>query len=384
MKYVTLTIIALLLVSFGINLYLLTSGEGTRTVTEYVTLQSPMTTTITSTVTRTVASTLTITTQVARFEESPYPLKIVDFMNREVLIAEQPKRVISCAPSNTEILASLGLLEYIVGVDEFSDYPLEVRRLRDEGKIANIGGFATLNIEKILELKPDIVFLSGSFQARLVPVLEEKGVTVVVLDANSILDVYKGIILVGMIMNVEDEAFKLVNSIRERIDRVQLKLAGLQYKKSVTGIIWLEPIWTAGNNTYLNDIIALAGGYNSLIDSTGWFMTSPETIVTRNPEVVFITAMSIGLKPEEVFEKFKNIEGMASVNAVKDDEIYLLYGQAENIFVRPGPRVGEAVELLSKILYPEIFKVDIPKVLGDDYREHLSSTLYESSPSVIQ
>ncbi|MCS7125707.1 MAG: ABC transporter substrate-binding protein [Aigarchaeota archaeon] len=360
-KYLQLALLVVLVVSIGLNLYLATSLGNVKTETQYVTSQT--------TVTVTTEITYTKTTNV---RETVYPLRIIDFMNREVIITDKPRRIISCAPSNTEILGSLGLISYIVGVDEFSDYPLEVKKLRDEGSIVNIGGVVTLNVEKIVELKPDIVFISANLQGKLVPILEEKGLTVVALEANNILDVYRGIILIGKIMNIEEEALKVVNNIRDKIDSIQLKLANVQSKKSIIGVIWLEPIWASGSNTFLNDIISLAGGYNSLIDSNGWIMSSPETIVVRNPEVILVTAMSIGLKPDEVLEKIKNIQGMSSVDAVKNDNIYLLYGQAENIFLRPGPRIGEAVELLAKILYPEVFKVKIPNVIGDDYREYLS------------
>jgi len=362
-KSLIVILLALLLISAGFNIYLVTSSllePAKKTGVVYSTIEKTVTTTTTQ-------------LEIVREIESPYPMKIVDFMKREVLIKSQPNRIVSCSPSNTEILAALNLTRYIVGVDEYSDYPLEVKRLREKGVIENIGGVITLNVEKILELKPDIVFVSASLQGNLVPILEEKGLTIVALDANTILDVYREILLVGKIMNIEDKALQLVNNIREKIDYVQSKLTYIQSKKSVIYIGWLEPIWTTGSNTFLNDIIGLAGGYNLLLDSSGWFMTNPETIVTRNPEVIFITAMSIGMESREIIEKIKNIPGLDSVDAVQNNRTYLLYGQAENIFIRPGPRIGEAVELLAKILYPEIFGAEIPTTIGDEYTKYLST-----------
>lgn len=362
-KSLIVILVALLLISAGFNIYLVTSSS----------LEPAKKTGV---IYSTIEKTVTITTtqlEILREIENPYPMRIIDFMNREVLIMSQPNRIVSCSPSTTEILAALNLTRYIIGVDEYSDYPPEVKHLRDEGVIENIGGVTTINIEKILELKPDIVFVSAGLQGNLVPILEEKGLTIVALEASTILDVYREILLVGKIMNIEDKALQLVNNIREKIDIVQSKLTYIQSKKSVVYIGWLEPIWTTGRNTFLNDIIGLAGGYNPLLDSSGWFMTNPETMVTRNPEVIFITAMSIGMEPREVIEKLMNTPGLDSVDAVKNNRVYLLYGQAENIFIRPGPRIGEAVELLAKILYPEIFKIEMPNTIGDEYTKYLST-----------
>lgn len=374
MKSSTLALLLLLIASLGLNIYFASNmviNEIGRPTTIYKTIESTLT--VEKTITWTTTKTLL---EPARTTESPYPLKIIDFMNREVVIDKRPEKIVSCAPSITEILAALELTNYIVGVDEYSDYPPEVKRLREEGIIENIGGVTTLNIEKILVLEPDIVFVSPGIQGGLVPILEEKGLTVVALDANTINDVYNEILIVGKIMDMEEKALSLVNRIRSSMDLVQSKLTQVRSKASVLSIIWLEPIWTAGNGTFLNDVIGYAGGYNVLVDNNGWFMTNPETIVTRNPEVIIITAMSIGLKPEEVLEKLMNIPGMDSVDAVKNKRVYLLYGQAENIYLRPGPRIGEAVQLLAMILYPEIFGIKVPTIIGDEYPKYLSSNLF--------
>lgn len=79
----------------------------------------------------------------------------------------------------------------------------------------------------------------------------------------------------------------------------------------------------------------------------------------------------LGMAPEEVLEKLKTLPGIKETDAVRNGRIYLLYGQAENVFVRPGPRVAEAVKLLSMMLYPELFNAKLPQVIGDDYSKYL-------------
>ncbi|HID16653.1 MAG TPA: hypothetical protein EYP16_07650, partial [Candidatus Atribacteria bacterium] len=136
-------------------------------------------------------------------------------------------------------------------------------------------------------------------------------------------------------------------------------------------INWLEPVWTTGNNTFLNDIIRLAGGYNIFIDANGWVTVSPEAIVDRNPEVIIIGCTMIGLSAEEVKQKLRAIPGLENTEALKKDKVYLLFNQAENIFLRPSPRVVEAIELLTKILYPDLFDTKIPTIIGDDYSNYV-------------
>lgn len=348
-------VIALIIVGY-IATQPLTTGYKTYTITsiEYKTAV------ITATEYRTVTS-----------SPPKHPLTVTDFLGRNVTIVKPPLRIVSCSPLCTEIAAVLELIDFIVGVDDYTDFPPSIVKLKEQGKVSSVGGVTTLSVEAVAALKPDLVLVSAGLQKKFIPKLEELGLTVIALDARSISEVYNEILLLGRATGKEELAERIINEMRSRIEAIQQSLAVVRVKVKVFQSSWLEPIWTTGNGTFLNDIIRLAGGYNVFIDTSGWVTVSSESIVERNPEVIFIGCTMMGLKPEDVKLKLKQIPGLENVEAVKKNRVYLLYEQAENIFVRAGPRVTEAIELLAKILYPELFNINIPNVIGDDYLNYV-------------
>lgn len=342
--------------------------------TSYLATQTFKTYTVTSTITKAAVSTITETVIKYETVTSPpprYPLIVTDFLGRNVTIPKPPSRIVSCSPLTTELTAVLKLTDLIVGVDDYSDFPQSIVKLREQGKIKSVGGVTTLSIEAVAMLKPDLVLVSAGLQRKFIPKLEELGLTVIAFEAKSVSDVYDEILLLGRVTGREEAAVKIVSEMRGRVEAIQQLLAATRFKVRVFQSSWLEPIWTTGNGTFLNDIVRLSGGYNIFIDANGWVTVSPESIVDRNPEVMLIGCTMMGLKPEEVMLKLKQIPGLENVDAVRRGRVYLLYGQAENIFVRAGPRVVEAIELLAKILYPELFKASIPNVVGDDYLSYV-------------
>ena len=330
--------------------------------------------TVTSTEYKTVVTTeyRTITSPPPR-----YPLTVTDFLGRNVTITKPPLRIVSCSPSCTEVAAVLKLTDFIVGVDDYSDFPPSIVKLREQGKISSVGGVTTLSVESVAALKPDLVLVSAGLQRKFIPKLEELGLTVIALEARSISEIYSEIVLLGRVMDREELAERIVSEMRSRVEAIQQSLAAIRVKVKVFQSSWLEPIWTAGNGTFLSDIIRLSGGYNVFIDAMGWITVSPESIVERNPEVIFIGCAMMDLKPEDVRLKLKQVPGLENVDAVRNGRVYLLYGQADNIFVRPGPRVVEAIELLAKILYPKVFNINIPNVIGNDYLSYVKPIMVE-------
>ncbi|MEM1545925.1 MAG: ABC transporter substrate-binding protein [Candidatus Methanomethylicia archaeon] len=330
--------------------------------------------TITSTEYRTTVTTAIEYRTVTKTVTTPppkYPLTVMDFLGRNVNITKPPLRIVSCSPLCTEVAAVLELTDFIVGVDDYTDFPPSIVKLKEQGKVSSVGGVTTLSVEAVATLKPDLVLVSASLQKKFIPTLEELGLTVIALDARNINDVYSEILILGKVTGREELAERIVNEMKDRIEAIQQSLAAVRVKVKVFQSSWLEPIWTTGNGTFLNDIIRLAGGYNVFMDASGWITVSPESIVERNPEVIFIGCTMMGLKPEDVELKLKQIPGLENVEAVRKNRVYLLYEQAENIFVRAGPRVAEAIELLAKILYPEVFNTNIPNVIGDNYLNYV-------------
>ena len=380
MQRVLTSILAVVLVlSLGFNAYLLTTPPKTLTITETITA-TMVETAEGKTVTKTVEATFTATATVREtvsltttmFTEPPgYPLTVIDSLGREVVIEEPVRRVVSTVPSNTEIIAALGALDLLVGVDDFSDYPPELLELIEQGKVERIGGNMPLNVEKVAELNPDLVIISAGLQGGAIPKLEELGLRVLAVKSESLPDIYQAILMVGRALDREDEAGRLVDMLRNQVQEIWMRTGAIQVKKRVMVAVWLEPVWTAGNNTYMNDLITAAGGYNIFQDIEGWSEVGAEAIVERNPQVIIVTMHGQDLSYEDVLGKLESMPGLSGTDALRNGEVYLLVNQAADILERPGPRVAEGVMLLSTIMYQELYGVSLPKMIGDDYLEYV-------------
>lgn len=306
-----------------------------------------------------------------------YPITVTDALNRTVTIKENPQRIVSTAPSITELLFALNLGDRVVGVTDYCDWPPELVQMRKEGRIESIGGYWDPNIEKIVGLNPDLVLLSAGVPShqQIAEQLQSLNITAVALYPGKTIDeIYDSIRLVGTITGKKGEAEKLVKNMVNRIKNVQSMIKDVENKPSVLFVLWLEPVYTCGNDTFISHVIHLAGGRNLFADLNGWPTVSVEEIVTRKPDVILITATMMMQAPEEIIQSLQNDPLWNSTPAVKNNRTYILIGQGENIFIRQSVRIVEAVELLAGILYPDIFNTEVPNIIGDDYENYLPST----------
>jgi iron complex transport system substrate-binding protein len=221
----------------------------------------------------------------------------------------------------------------------------------EEGKIMIIGGFADPSIEKIVGLKPDVVFAMHTIQLKTVESLEEKNIAVIYLDPSNIQDVLDDILLVGKATGKEAEAKKLVEEIKWRIDNVINKTREVSYRPRVYYEVWHDPLMSVGPGTWIHDIIELAGGSNIFSDAkVKYLKISSESVITRNPEIIIIKIGYMGgIAKEEIAKR----PGWNTIDAVKNDDIYEV---DESILIRPGPRIVEGLETLAKIIHPELFE----------------------------
>ncbi len=302
-----------------------------------------------------------------------YPMAVTDALGRQVIIAHEPERIVSAAPSITEILFAIGAGDKVVGVDKYSNYPPIVNELVKNGTIEVIGGFSTVNVEKIALLRPDTVFLTTGVQEKFIKELASMGITVYVLSDKSIEDVFTDILMIGIIVNKADNAVKLVDELKTKLMKTYLTVREYLNKTNTQPLkVYFEvypDYWTIGRNSFINDIIMLAGGENIFGDfKTPYFPASPEEIIIRNPDVILTTAMygSFG-PPENLINRIKSREGWSNITAVREGRVYVFKGTLEDIMVRPGPRVVLAVEVLARVLYPEAFNISsVPSVIDDN------------------
>lgn len=354
----------------------------TTTILKPTTITSTITKTLTTLETTTRTTIVTSPTTITRTTTIPVtityttPVTIVDALGREVLFTKPPKRVVSLAPSITEILFASGLDDYVVGVDKYSNYPPKVVELVEKGVIKVVGGYWNPDIEKIVELKPDLVLASAGVPShvQLLSKFKELGIRVVYLKASSaqnIYDVFYDIRLVAHIFKVDDKAEEVVSSIEAKIENITSTLAKAN-TTPVKVLILLGPpswgLWTSGSGTFIDYVIKTAGGVNIAGNYHGWVQLSYEDIVSANPDVIIVTVM--GLNPKDVLSELAKTP-LNETNAFKKGNVYVLTGEADDILTRPGPRVGEAVELVAKILHPELFgevsRADVTKMQSSQY-----------------
>ncbi len=298
-------------------------------------------------------------------ESIRYPLTLTDALGRQVTIPYKPQRIVSTAPSITEILFLVGAGKNVVGVDKFSNYPPIVKELVKNGSIKVVGGFSTLSIEAILMLKPDIVFMTTGVQERYAKELAGMGITVFVLPTKSMADVFSDVLTVGLITGHFNKALKVVEEMRNIITSTRLKVEEYLNKtggKPVKVYYEIYPdYWTVGRTSFINDIITLAGGVNIFEnETTPYFVASPEAVIAANPDVILMN-YNYGYfgSVNDLIKRVTSREGWANITAIKDGRIYVFSGVAEDIMVRPGPRAALAVALMARVLYPQAFGISV-------------------------
>ena len=277
-------------------------------------------------------------------------LAMTDDLGRDVIIPKEPERIISLAPSNTEILFALGLENRVIGVTKYCNYPPEIEDLKQSGKLVVIGGYKDPDIEKIISLSPDLVLASKIQSDSTIPKLEKAGITIFAINSNNLSNVIQSIKKVGKITGKDAEATQLVKSMESRIRAVSEKVDPLQ-KKRVLYVLWHDPLQTVGVGTVQDEIIEMAGGENIFHNLSGYPLIDPEAIVQKNPEII-ITGTGTGEKRNDSLNWAKTEDSINETDARENNRIYQAQG---DLMTRAGPRIVEALEMVARIIHPEAF-----------------------------
>ena len=273
------------------------------------------------------------------------PYTVVDDRGIEVTFNEVPETIVSLQPSNTEILYELGVGEQIVGATDYDTYPEAAQ------KIERISTSTVINAERIVELNPDVVVAYTIGDESQITQLEDAGLKVfVIASATSFDDVYTDIIQLSEVMGIEEKGEEVVAGIKAQIAAVQEKTDTVGTKKKVYYEVSPAPdIWTTGNNTFQQEIMNAAGVENTFADQNSWLSVTEEDVITRNPEVIITPATYMENAVDEILGR----AGWDKIKAVSDKAVVLVDG---DVMSRPGPRIGQAVEIMAEAVYPELFK----------------------------
>ncbi len=270
-------------------------------------------------------------------ENTSYPITIVDDFGFKITINKKPERIVSLAPSNTENLFALGLGDKIIGVTDYCNYPPEALNK------TKIGGFTTINIEKILELNPDLVVAAYGNGQQNVETMKNLGLTVVAFNPKSIKDIEKDILILGKITGKEEKAKEIIDFMEKKVNESRNEF---KKKPKVMHILWHDPIWVSGSDTFINEIIGIAGGENAFSDLKGWKIVSKEDIISRSPEVILVSSGSgMGGKGKNYIYEWVIKE--LDIDAVRKGHVYLVDA---DLISRPSYRIVFALENVSSIL----------------------------------
>jgi len=282
-------------------------------------------------------------------------ITVTDDFGESVTIRGVPQRIVSLAPSNTEILYALGLEDRIVGVTDYCDYPASAV---DKPKI---GGYSTISIEKVLAADPDLVFAAPGNTEDVINRLRTLGLTVVSLNPETINDVLHDVELAGKATGQEEQAAACVEELQARIQAVTEKTEGLAEKPSVVHVVWHDPIWVSGNATFQDEVIRMAGGINAFGSVEGWSIVSLEEFITADPEYIIAnsgTGMTEG-ENDAIYDYFMTEPRMQGLDAVRNGHVSVIDA---NIIDRGSPRIVDALEEVAATLHPDLFGAATPKV----------------------
>lgn len=274
-------------------------------------------------------------------ESSIYPMTIVDGIDREIVIESEVMKVVSVAPSITEVIYALGLGDRLVGRTDYCNYPEEVL------SVESIGSLTEPNVESIIALNPDVVIGSSHFKEDVLIQIEDAGIKVIILKAEESFEgAYDVISKAGVIFDVTDKAIEIVEQMKANVSEVVTALENVE-KKSVYYVVEFGEYgdYTATGDTFIHEMLEMAGGSNIASDGKMWSYNI-ESIIAKDPEVIICS---------ENFDTKVNLEktdGYKDLTAIKESRLLEI---DQDILSRQGPRLAEGLKAIAKLLHPEVF-----------------------------
>ena len=279
---------------------------------------------------------------------APTGLTLTDGLGREVKLDAPAQRIISLAPSNTEILFAIGADSQVIGRDNLSDYPEAASAATDIGS-----AFEALNTELIVSLKPDLVLAAEINTADQVKALEDLGLTVYYLkNPTTLEELYTNLEIVAQLTGRETEAATLIGDLKARVAAVDEKIATVTETPTVFyELDATDPAkpYTVGKGTFITLLIERAGGQNIAGDLDQYPQLSLEQVVAADPDFIILGDSAYGITPESVATR----PGWSGLSAVINDQVFPF---DDNLLSRPGPRLVDGLEALAKLLHPELFQ----------------------------
>jgi cobalamin transport system substrate-binding protein len=269
----------------------------------------------------------------------------IDQLGRHVTVPENPERIVSLAPSITEIVFALDQGYRLKGVTTYSDFPPEAE------KLPKVGSYVQLDLEKIVALKPDLcIAIKDGNPIAVARRLESLKIPVFAVNPRNLKTVMQTVQEIGGLLNVEERADKLLQSMNRRIQKVKSLVAKTAYRPRVFFQIGVSPIVSVGTHTFSHELIVLAGGKNLAQGPIAYPRYSIEQVLALSPEVIIITSMARATVFKQVKDEWNRWPNMP---AVRNHRIFV---EDSNLFDRPTPRLVDGLELMVRLIHPELFE----------------------------
>lgn len=271
------------------------------------------------------------------------PRTFLDALGRKIYLPQVPERVVSLAPSVTEMLYALGAEDRLVAVTEFCNYPPAARQK------PRLSGTRP-GIETLVSHRPDLVLTPTAFvEPSVLAKLDQLKITTYVLDAKSVEEILSDILTIGRMFNRVPQATELVSGLRARIHAVKARTQDV-VRPRVLYVLNSDPFVTVGPGSFIHQLIELAGGMNvGGLGRHAYPRLSLETVLRERPEVIlFPVGDSEGIPPaeQERWQRWKELP------AIVHDRLYRIDSE---LLDRPGPRIVEGLEQLARLLHPDAF-----------------------------
>ncbi len=284
--------------------------------------------------------------------EAAFPVELTDDADRTVTIDAEPMRIVSLAPSNTEIVCALDACDRLVGVTDFDDYPPEV------ADVSDVVVETQVDVELVVDAEPDLVLAAGNelTPSTVIEQLDELGLTVLVLYPESLDKIYADIELVGAALGATDEAEALVSDMEERVAAVEALVADADRPLTLYEVFYSEgTTYTAGEGSFLASLIDIAGAEPVTGDAEG--VIDAESLVEADPELILLGGASYDpalADPAAALETVSARPGWGELAAVEIGDVvpYL----DDIVTTRPGPRIVDGLEALARAIHPDLFE----------------------------
>lgn len=274
---------------------------------------------------------------------------VTDREGTEVNIPTKIEKIISTTPSNTEVLMALGLGDKLVAIDKYST---DIEGINTE--LPQID-FLNPDAETIIGLEPDIVIASGHNKTGSVEdpfkAISEAGIPVVYIPSSDSIDgIYKDIEFIADVVNERSKGKEIVDDMKAQVEEIKAIGDTITDKKSVYFEISPAPYLSSfGKSTFLNEMIEIIGAKNIFENEEGWVSPTAEAIIDANPDVIITNAGYM----ENPTEEIKSRDAWENINAIKNNEVYLV---DQNASSRPSQNVIKALEQMAKAVYPEHYE----------------------------